>query len=209
MEEKTGEAKPLDRRSLRTKRAIKHACIKIMTAKEIGDITIKEIAETADINRKTFYAHYPDVHTVFDEIENELIEKILGIIESSDILSTQFNPARLFRELTDEINRDPDFYSCLIRSTTYGKLEAKLKNVVHTHLIDLYEGRLPADPNIIAYVLDFIAAGIASAYREWFNSDRTLTIEDLSLVISTLVSSGVNAVFTPEKKIEKRDPNLC
>ena len=50
MEEKN---KPVDRRVLKTKRAIRNAFAKLMAEKDINDITIIELAETADINRKS------------------------------------------------------------------------------------------------------------------------------------------------------------
>ena len=47
--------KPVDRRVLKTKRAIRNAFAKLMVEKDINDITVMELSETADINRKTFY----------------------------------------------------------------------------------------------------------------------------------------------------------
>lgn len=44
-----------DRRVARTKKAIKNAFAELMSEKEISEITVKDIAETADVNRKTFY----------------------------------------------------------------------------------------------------------------------------------------------------------
>ena len=170
-----------------------------MAKKEIGEISIKELAEEADINRKTFYAHYTDVYAVFDEIENDLILKILGIIDNADILANQYNPFPLFRELTDEINRDPDYYKYLVASTTYGRLEKKIKKVVHSHLFEIHGGALPANPEVLAYVLDFIAAGIASVYREWFNSEKAMPLEALSRVVSMLVSDGINAILAQDR----------
>ena len=58
MENKT---KSVDRRVIKTKRAIRNAFAKLMVEKDINDITIIELAEAADINRKTFYNYYSGV----------------------------------------------------------------------------------------------------------------------------------------------------
>ena len=50
--------KSVDRRVLKTKRAIRNAFAKLMTEKDINDITIIELAETANINRKSMSAPY-------------------------------------------------------------------------------------------------------------------------------------------------------
>ena len=70
MENKT---KSVDRRVIKTKRAIRNAFAKLMVEKDINDITIIELAEAADINRKTFYNYYSGVYQVIEDIENDII----------------------------------------------------------------------------------------------------------------------------------------
>lgn len=41
----------------------------------------KDIVTRAGLNRATFYAHYPDVRGVTEEIENELIAKMPEVLE--------------------------------------------------------------------------------------------------------------------------------
>lgn len=52
------ETTHIDRRVIKTKRAIKEAFAKLLTQKDINDITISDIAAEANINRKTFYNYY-------------------------------------------------------------------------------------------------------------------------------------------------------
>lgn len=189
-----------DRRSLRTKKAIKKALIILMSKKNISEITIKEVSEIADINRKTFYAHYADVYQVFGEIENDLINKMLNIIDSTNILSNHYDPFPIFRELTDEINSDPEYYKYLIQASAYGKLQGKIKQVFRIRLLELHKNDLPANIEVLSFVLDFVAAGIASVYQDWFNSEQRLTLEELSEMISKLVSNGIYAVLEPVKE---------
>ncbi len=63
--------KPVDRRVLKTKRAIRNAFAKLMVEKDINDITIIELSKTADINRKTFYNYYSGVYQVIEDIEQD------------------------------------------------------------------------------------------------------------------------------------------
>ena len=50
------ETTHIDRRVVKTKRAIKEAFAKLLTQKDINDITISDIAAEANINRKTTVA---------------------------------------------------------------------------------------------------------------------------------------------------------
>ena len=54
--------KKIDRRQVRTKRRIRDAFMELIMEKPMEKLTIKELAERADIDRKTFYLHY-DSHT--------------------------------------------------------------------------------------------------------------------------------------------------
>lgn len=59
-----------------TKRLIKESMIELLKEKSIDKITVKELAERADINRSTFYTHYCDVYAVMEEMANDFISHI-------------------------------------------------------------------------------------------------------------------------------------
>lgn len=52
----------MDRRSTRTKQAIKQAFLDLTKEKPINKITIAELSQQADIGRGTFYTHYEDIY---------------------------------------------------------------------------------------------------------------------------------------------------
>ena len=83
--------KTVDRRVIRTKKAIREAFAKLLTEKDINDITISDIAELADINRKTFYNYYDGIYQVVDEIENGLHPNVVKAVLNM-FLSPETNP---------------------------------------------------------------------------------------------------------------------
>ena len=82
------DEKKIDRRVVKTKKAIKNAFAQLLTEKEINDITISDIAEYADVNRKTFYNYYAGVYAVVDEIENDIVERFSALLADTDIESS-------------------------------------------------------------------------------------------------------------------------
>lgn len=52
----------MDLRIKKTKRAIRSAFAELIKEKPMEKITVKEIAERAEINKTTFYAHYETVY---------------------------------------------------------------------------------------------------------------------------------------------------
>lgn len=51
-----------------TKRAIKTSFLKLLNAKMLDKITVKDIVEDCGINRNTFYYHFEDVYALLQEI---------------------------------------------------------------------------------------------------------------------------------------------
>lgn len=67
-----------NKRSVETDECLKNALIALLKDKELADISVTELCETADIDRSTFYAHYEDVSALGNvcaaDIEKQLSE---------------------------------------------------------------------------------------------------------------------------------------
>ena len=54
----------IDRRILKSQKAIQNAFLEMLLKDGFDMITIKELTEKADISRKTFYLHYVDKYEI-------------------------------------------------------------------------------------------------------------------------------------------------
>lgn len=190
-----------DRRCVKTKKAIKKVFIKLMSEKNIREITIKEIADAADINRKTFYTHYADVNAVLDEIENDITGELDKILASYDIMKNRYNPYLIFKELTNIINADVDFYKHLVQSTSNSKLLEKIKKMLKNKIIDIIQNEINMKKEVLSYAIEFVASGTLSIYEEWFNSEREISLEEVSEIAGVLAFDGINSIIDRKKQI--------
>lgn len=69
------EDKKENRSARRSRRLIRQAFLELLEEKSFDKITVLELADRADVNRSTFYAHYPDIYGVAEEIQNEIIQR--------------------------------------------------------------------------------------------------------------------------------------
>lgn len=70
------------RNAERTKKSIRRAFTELLSEKKSIDlVTVKELAERADITKTTFYYHYDDIYAVAEEFENELIAEMNRMLE--------------------------------------------------------------------------------------------------------------------------------
>lgn len=70
--------KGMDRRVQRTHQLLRQAAIEVMQEKGFLATTIQDIADRANVNRGTFYAHFADKYALLDEIIREQFHGLLA-----------------------------------------------------------------------------------------------------------------------------------
>lgn len=68
----------MDLRIKKTKRAIRSAFYELIKEKPLEKITVREIAERAEINKTTFYSHYETVYDLVDQLEQEAVAEVIS-----------------------------------------------------------------------------------------------------------------------------------
>lgn len=181
----------MDRRVIKTKKAIRNAFLMLRIEKDMDKITIKELADRADVDRKTVYNYYKNVEEILGEIENELVANFK---EATRTIAGVSNPETYFIRITELIEKDMDMYELLMRSDNsqfVHKTVVVLNDWIHNALNK--SGTL--NPDKIATATEYVAAGIFCAYRSWFHSDRKVPLKEFSLGLCQLVIHGLPAYF--------------
>jgi AcrR family transcriptional regulator len=71
----------VDRRVLKSQEAIKTAFIELMAEKSFDQITIQDIADRANVGRRTVYAHYLDKFDLLEKLIDEHLEELQRICD--------------------------------------------------------------------------------------------------------------------------------
>ena len=193
VEEKT------DRRVFRTKRAIRNAFVKLLSEKDFATVTIKEIADLADVNRKTVYNYYKGVYDILEEVENELLETLSRVFKDVNYELVLANPLIVFEKLTEALNSDLDFFGHLMRIQSPSHATEKISTMLQRKMYDsVMESSENKDPVYVGTIVEFISSGMMAAYRVWFNSGRTQSLEDVSRHIGNMVLYGVVGLKTTQ-----------
>lgn len=188
----------IDSRILKTKKAIRNAFAELLSFKEINQITVKDIADRADINRKTFYSYYGGVYAVVDEIENEIVTAFAAALCNMDFKQEMQNPYDIFMQLTAIFNSDLDFYGHLMRTECNSNLIYKIVSTLKQHIKGAFAKQISLEERTLEWSLDFMLSGMLTVYQKWFNSERSESIEELSRKVSVLVFSGMSGIMNEE-----------
>ncbi len=189
------EARKQDRRVVKTKRAIHQAFASLLSEKKLNEITVREIADLADINRKTFYNYYAGVYAVLDEIEDEVIGTLEDTLDGIDFREAMSHPNLFFEKLTAIINADLDFYGHLLSMQGNVSLITKTERLLKQKTREAMLTQFSVKEEEIDILLDYTFSGMLTVYQQWFNSDRSQSIEEISEILSELCFNGLNGVL--------------
>ena len=68
----------------KTKANILEALLLLLQHKEINEISIRELTETAHIHRNTFYIHYTDIYDILVEVEENMCRKVKEMTDGKE-----------------------------------------------------------------------------------------------------------------------------
>lgn len=90
-----------NRSSRRSRRLIRQAFLELLEEREFSKITIIDIVERADLNRSTFYAHYPDIFGIVDEMQNEILQRNMQIFSNIEYRNILKDPMPYLQCITN------------------------------------------------------------------------------------------------------------
>lgn len=70
-----------DRRTIYTCMVIKDTLLSLLAEKEYANITITDLCRRAEINRGTFYLHYSNIHEVIEELFDNALVNMNGVLD--------------------------------------------------------------------------------------------------------------------------------
>ncbi len=184
--------KKIDRRILKTKKAIKSAFIDLLAQKNVNDITITDIAKLADVNRKTFYNNYSGIHEIINEIEDELFERFKTAIKGLDTKSELEGPYNVLIRLTKLLDEDFDYFKKVMNSDLKTNLSEKIISYLKDKLKDVLKRQrcdyTEYENNV---VVEYSISGMFQVYNKWLYNGRREPVEKLAMIISNLFFDGV------------------
>lgn len=195
----------MDKRVMKTKRAIHSAMTRLLSVKPIEEITVTELSNAAEINRKTFYSYYNSVYMVAEEMEDEIVERFEDTLRIIDFETLLQDPQTTFNTLARIIASDLDFYETILTNRNQVFFLQKIITSLKERIMALYFDRNSKDFELQEYMLEYIISGLVSVYQKWFKSGRKTDIEELSKYISMLAVNGVKSILTaPDEEKESR-----
>ena len=146
----------MDLRIKKTKRAIRSAFYELIKEKPLEKITVREIAERAEINKTTFYAHYETVYDLVDQLEQEAVAEVISQLNTAQGLLS--SPRAFVKEIYTLLSKN-QLCTELFSSPSMAQFTAHLRDAILEKVKQ--DGIDSTQYENIGAVLVFIFNGIA------------------------------------------------
>ena len=176
--------KKIDRRAVKTKKAICNAFSQLLTQKALHKITVQEIADKADINRVTFYKHYLDVYDLYDKIEEEILIELGLIILQLDELGSE----KLFSSLIEYIYDNKNIFKMMFSPNGTNRLRDRFSKLIEglfRKFVSEQQNRNLNDDKI-SYYSCYRSQGCIAIIERWVLNDFSEPKELITEIVSEL-----------------------
>ena len=184
------------RSAIRSRRLIRQAFLELLKEKKFEKITVTDIVKRADINRSTFYAHYPDVLGLVEELINEVVDRSLDLANKMDIRDIFRDPLPFISQLMSIGLENMEIYSLLGRSDFALRQVEEMKKILLKKVISEVDLPESIRHNTSFQVRScFFIGGILSIYQLWINGELDCSMEDIAQELVGLLQGSYLDIF--------------
>lgn len=164
------------RSSIRSRSIIKSTLVALLHEKRLEDISVMELVKAAEINRGTFYSHYPDVYSVLRQIASDRMSELSIQLSGYSERGVKGNERLFISDLFSFFLRDRE--NCFILFSADGGccFSIELCNVLYSIL---------SEAGIEASA--FLASALSGAVASCILKDGRYKDEDIESTLPELV----------------------
>lgn len=174
----------VDRRIIRSQEAIKNAFIAMMTEKAIDEITIQDIADKANVGRRTVYLHYLDKYDLIEKLIEGHIDELRKLCESASELSFAEGNLMWF----EYFERHSSFFSAMFASKGAPVFRSQFIKFVMEELeaeVDVSNGQNQGLSKDL--ILKFFSAAIVEIVEAWFTNELSESTQAVAAQVGMLL----------------------
>lgn len=190
--------KPLDRRIIRTKSAIRDALIFLINEKGFDAILVSDITDRANINRGTFYLHYQDKFDLLEKTQTEIIENLERIILQANALSISDttsveSPLPVIVSTFEYLKENASLMHALLSLEGGIRFQAQIRKTIEKNLkLEFLSGL--KERNFLVpshYLISYAIAAHFGVIQDWLDRGCIETPHEMAIIISKISWFGV------------------
>lgn len=186
---------PNDKRVIKTRKLIIDTFKEMIIEMDYQDITIKELAARANINRKTFYSHFECIEDIVNELTDAIADNLLKNMHKVGVFKyPSISP--ITKAFVMTMQEDSNLYKKIIVANSYKFFSRNVKNIVKEELEKhALSDKITCSPNELDFCSEYISSGLAKIYKMWFEDNRGISEERMTALVGNMVYYGFSSVL--------------
>lgn len=162
------------------------ALLVLLEKKDYEFITVKEICQTAGVNRSTFYLHYEKMDDLLEEtvsyVNNKFMDKLSLIGEVQDPTKVILTTDKYLRPYLSFIKENKKIYR-LMHDKPYLFHIDKITNRLYKDIFDIALTNFKVKEEEKKYIFSFYTEGVMGIIKRWLEEDCN---DEIDLIIGII-----------------------
>jgi AcrR family transcriptional regulator len=202
----------VDRRSLRTRQALRNALLALIKEKGFEAVSVEEITERANLGRATFYLHYQDKEDLlldeFREIASNRVEllseipvSIWKLNKDSLELSAGRAPVMPLLSVFEHAAQNAELYRILLRGQSSQRIGGQIREIIAQSIHEIIQTRRQTEPPVttmevpVELLAAYFSGALMSSLNWWLEQETLPEPEEMARMFQHLFFPGVKKVM--------------
>lgn len=196
------EAPRLDRRTARTRKALRDAlAAEIVATGDLGQVTVTAVADRAGITRRTFYSHYRDIPDLVACVEAEALSDLSQLVREIaqvtlpelETAINHFEPCPRSIKVFDYFRNEGAHLAPLLSESGdpafAEKIKGMVREVVHARASEgfVLKDVSPVAVSMLDYYLTFVISAEVGVVVRWLNAGMAEPPEIMARMMTALL----------------------
>ncbi len=185
----------VDRRIIRTRRALMDAFERLLAVKPMGAITVSALAQAAGVDRKTFYQHFGTFDGLLDAIARQYVDQVLADADAAmaktHALTQSDETAAFFAAVNHHVLHDVVLERRYVENMSTEKLLSHLQGPLTRGIMERSNVVRDLTPLQVQTSVTFLLGGMLAVYRSWLLSEQNTPLEEIGTLVNDLVQNGL------------------
>ena len=154
-----------------TEQKIKDSVMSLLNDKNLEQITVQDICKESAINRSTFYAHYQDIPSLLNKLEDDIHKKMISQYDSIDDISRSILKGDFYILFLNTILENKNFYKACLQTRTSFPIATGYDGLMDNVVKPFCKSAGITDDSEILYYLVFYQSGFTFVLKRWVDHD--------------------------------------
>ncbi|MCL2632604.1 MAG: TetR/AcrR family transcriptional regulator [Coriobacteriia bacterium] len=191
------ETTTLDRRSLRSRRMMREAVADLISEQGLGNFTVADLMQKADLNRSTFYSHYSDLDDLMLTLKQEIRDDLDSIrphilsVTLKDVLAFELagTPPSVTILLFDTLREHGHLLRVLLCPNGDAQFQAELRDEFCADVIrSILHEKYTRNPNaLVDYYVSYYSSAMHGLIRRWLEGGMQEDSHEMARIMLSIM----------------------